>query len=47
MSDTVDFFVSLTQRQTWIRVFDVILGSILVYLALMNGQNRLAGFLSG
>ena len=45
MGDTIDFFLTLTERQTWIRVFDVIAGAILIYFSLMSGQNRIAGFL--
>ena len=47
MNDTFEFFASLTERQTWVRVFEVIVGAALIYFALMSGQNRLAGFLNG
>jgi len=45
MDDTINFFIALTERRTWIRVFDVIVGAVLIYFSLMSGQNRLAGFL--
>lgn len=40
MTEITAFFNALTEEHTWVRVLWVILGSILVYLALMWDGNR-------
>lgn len=44
MSDIIQLFENMLERSYWQRIFMVVVGSFLVYYALMSGQNRLANF---
>lgn len=43
MSDFLELFERMLDRELWIRIFYVVLGALLIYYALMSSQNRLLG----